>query len=338
MLNSLNRRDFISAFGIGLSFPSAALLSSESDISRSTENPRFWSADQNRIRFGSTNITNPVKILFVSDTHLYIDDFRGEPFRQYSARMAGAYNETTHFQTGIKTNPEESLRFLPSLIQIEKPDAVVLLGDILSFPSEAGVELLCSILDETGVPWYYISGNHDWHYEGLPGTELELRKEWTAKRLTPLYHGNNPMMYTVNLNGLNIVLIDDSVYEIIPEQLDFLRVQIDSGIPFILGMHIPLYVPGRDVGFGCGHPDWNAANDRNWEIERRPRWRESGHSEVTFAFHYEVFSAPNILGVFTGHIHGSFTDSLNGVPQFVVPTNSNGNYKIAEFKPIGNWK
>jgi hypothetical protein len=102
-------------------------------------------------------------------------------------------------------------------------------------------------------------------------------------------------MAAIEVGGLRAVVIDNSTYEILPEQAAFFREQVASGAPLALFMHIPLYAPGRAVGFGCGHPDWNAAHDKNWQIERRMKWPESGHTPTTLAFRRDVFAAPNLL-------------------------------------------
>ena len=292
--------------------------------------------DGDRARFYLEGLSQPVKLFVISDTHLFRDDQRGEPFRQYSERMAGAYHKTTDIHTGNPTDPETALAATLEKAKQYAPDALVLLGDMVSFPSEAGVEWLVGKLNETELPWYYISGNHDWHYEGLPGSEIELRGQWAPKRLGPLYRGENPLMYAVDIKGIRLVMIDDSTNEILPEQLEFFRAEAALGQPMILGMHIPLYAEGRGLGFGCGHPDWDARHDHVWEIERRERWPETGHSATTLAFRREVLAAPNMLGVVTGHIHQKSLDVIGGTPQFVVPMNAAGGYLQVEILPSGN--
>ena len=98
-------------------------------------------------------------------------------------------------------------------------------------------------------------------------------------------------------------------------------------------VHIPLFAPGRPTGYGCGHPDWSAKTDRNHELERRPKWPESGHTAVTMDFHREVFAATNLLGVFAGHIHRQSIDVMNGIPQFVTNANATGAFMDVEFLP-----
>lgn len=168
----------------------------------------------------------------------------------------------------------------------------------------------------------------------MSGAMEELRDEWIEKRLLPFYQGNNPLMASYDLNGIRFVTIDNSTYQISQEQLVFFRNQVEQDIPMVLIMHIPLYVPGKSMLFGCGHPDWGAENDRNFEIERRPRWPEIGHTKTTFQFHREVFEAPNLLGIFAGHIHQNSMQLIKGKPQFVADDNASGAYLDVHFNPM----
>ncbi|MCW5552572.1 MAG: metallophosphoesterase [Verrucomicrobiae bacterium] len=292
-----------------------------------------FALDENRARFFSKAVKSPFKVMVIADTHLFRDDERGELFRPYSARMARAYNQTRHFKTGEPTNPEAGLVEALRLAKEAKVELVALVGDMVSFPSEAAVEWLAERLTEAALPYLYVAGNHDWHYEGMEGALENLRWTWIEKRLRPLYQGQNPLMAVREVNGVRFVALDDSHYEILPEQLEFYRAQVRSGQPLVLLVHIPLYAPGRSVGYGCGHPQWGAATDRNFELERRPRWPPAGHTEVTMTFHREVFSTPNLLGVCAGHIHRSSLDVLDGIPQIVTDANATAAYLLAEFLP-----
>lgn len=292
-----------------------------------------FALDGQNIRFFSPAIAEGFRVLVMADTHLFADDQRGEPYREFSRRMAGAYNQTRHFQTGEPTHPAQGFERSLVLARESEVQLVALVGDIFSFPSEAAIEWALERLENSGLPYLYVAGNHDWHYEGMPGTTEELRRTWIERRLLPLYQGANPLMAVRRIRGIRFVAIDDSTYEILPEQLEFFRAQVATGDPLVLLVHIPLYAPGRPVGFGCGHPDWGAKTDRNWEVERRPRWPEEGHSEVTLAFRREVFSTPNLMGVLAGHIHRPSLDVVNGIPQFVSDANATGAYLNVEFSP-----
>lgn len=332
------RRSFLKkavcSLALGVPMLSRSIQAKEESLSRFRLGDTF-ALDENNVRFYSRQIKEPMKIMILADTHLFMDDQRGEPFTSFSCRMAKAYNHTKHYLTKASTDPSTSfVKSLEYAKNSKKYDAVTLLGDIVSFPSEAGIEWASQKLKESGLPWYYISGNHDWHYEGMPGTEKDLRAEWTKKRLSPLYQGNNPLGYAVDVKGIRLVMLDDSIYEILPEQLAFFKKQVAEGVPMILMMHIPMYAPGRSVGFGCGHPEWSETTDKNWKVERRPHWPVNGHSAVTMEFYKTVFNAPNLLGIFAGHVHRQYLDVINGKPQFVVPTNSNQGFMTAEFIPV----
>ncbi len=293
-----------------------------------------FAVDENQVRFFSRACQAPFKVMVIADTHLFRDDERGESYRQYSARMARAYNQTRHFKTGEPTNPEAGLVEALRQAQVSKVDLVALVGDIVSFPSPAAVEWIGERLAGAGLPYLYVAGNHDWHYEGMEGSLGELRRTWIEKGLRPLYQGQNPLMAVREIKGVRFVALDNSHYEIQTEQLEFYREQVRTGRPLVLFVHIPLYAPGRSVGYGCGHPQWGAATDRNFELERRPRWPKSGHTEVTLAFHREVFSTPNLLGICAGHIHRPSLDVQNGIPQLVTDANATGAFLLAEFLPV----
>lgn len=333
---SLSRRDF---FGLSLGAAVVASSSNHETLAESSKSTQgfpltTFSSDYTSVRFYTKAVDKPVKILQLSDVHLFIDDERGNEFRQYSDRMAKAYNHTRHFESGADTNPQEALKDIATRAKGQGYDALALTGDIVSFPSAAGVDYVKKTLSDVDAPFYYVCGNHDWHFEGMEGSERELRDEWIEKRLKPLYPtGVNPLAYAVKIKGVKLLFIDDSIYEILPDQLEFLKRELSENAPTLLFMHIPLYAPGRRVAFGVGHPDWNAAHDGNYKIERRPRWPEEGHNKTTYAFYNEILNARNLLGVFTGHIHSTSLDILNGKPSSVVRAANDGSTLKIEILP-----
>ncbi len=290
--------------------------------------------DQEKVFFYAEVIHESIKVFHIADTHLFKDDERGIPYKAYSNRMAKAYNQTTHFKTGVETNPEEAFEQTLALAKEANADLITLIGDIFSFPSEAAIEWVLSKLKDTGIPYIYIAGNHDWHYEGMEGALESLRDRWIEKRLLPLYQGNNPLMAAYDIKGIRFLAIDNSTYQINEEQLAFFKAQVASGMPLVLLVHIPMYAPGKKISFGCGNPNWGAATDRNFTIERRPKWPESGHTQTTLDFHKKVFSAPNLLGIFTGHIHRNSIEMIKGKPQIVADDNASGGYLEINFLPI----
>ena len=290
--------------------------------------------DQQKVFFYAEVIKESIKVVHIADTHLFMDDERGIPYQMYSNRMAKAYNKTTHFQTGVETNPTEAFEQTLAFAKDVNADVITLIGDIFSFPSKLAIEWVLSKLKETGIPYIYIAGNHDWHYEGMEGTLETLRDTWIEKRLLPFYQGNNPLMAAYDIKGIRFLAIDNSTYQINAAQLAFFREQVASGMPLVLLVHIPMYAPGKKILFGCGNPNWGAATDHGFELERRPKWPESGHTRTTFDFHKEVFNAPNLLGIFTGHIHRNSIEIIKGKPQIVADDNASGGYLNINFLPM----
>jgi hypothetical protein len=160
----------------------------------------------------------------------------------------------------------------------------------------------------------------------MTGSSHQLRETWANERLKPMYQGNNYLFGHYDTNGIRMVFIDNSTYEIVPEQLEFFRQQISSGIPIILYIHIPLYMPGRSMGYGCANPQWGEETDRGFEVERREKWRKGGHTPTTFSFYEEVFNAKESAGNFAGHTHRPALDVRNNIPQIVSGPNTTGYY------------
>ena len=115
-------------------------------------------------------------VMFLADTHFTIEDERGREFYDNTRRMGGAAVQPQNY--GKSNGRERAL--LRSLDKAKKEQAalVILGGDIVNFPSLASVEHLKAMLDASGLNWTYTAGNHDWHYEGEPGTSFAQREKW----------------------------------------------------------------------------------------------------------------------------------------------------------------
>ena len=328
----MKRRSFIQRTtllgGIGLSPFSFGFSSNKNDLLQSNV---YVTMDQEKVSFYAEKIKENIKVVHIADTHLFMDDNRGIPYTKFSSRMAKAYNQTTHFKTREKTTPMECFENTLTYAKEVNADVITLVGDIFSFPSELAVEWVNSKLEATGIPYIYVAGNHDWHYEGMSGELDSLRDTWIDNRLLSLYQGNNPLMAAYDIKGIRFLAIDNSTYEINDEQLAFFSEHSASGMPLVLLVHIPMYAPGKGISFGCGNPNWNASTDRNYKLEKRPRWPVAGHSKTTFNFYDEVFNSPSLLGIFTGHIHKNSIEIINGKPQIVSDDNASGGYLDIDF-------
>src|SRR5690606_16344252 len=91
------------------------------------------------------------------------------------------------YRTGEEGTTTEYFKQLLHYAKEEKVDLIALSGDIFNYPSQVAVAFVKEQLDQTGLPYMYTAGNHDWHYEGMEGSADELRDYWCKKSLAPLY-------------------------------------------------------------------------------------------------------------------------------------------------------
>jgi 3',5'-cyclic AMP phosphodiesterase CpdA len=181
-----------------------------------------------------------LKFMQITDAHISLSVAGETNMMQYAERMHKAYTgPRRHFR---QDTSKTTFEYLDDVLRQARKDGVELLlltGDIVNFPSAASVDYVCARLKETGIPWLYIAGNHDWHYEGFPGSLDALRKTWTEKSLLPLYQGRNPLYYSQVIKGINFVGIDNSTGKVSQQQVDFLKAQLQRTEPIIVLSHIP---------------------------------------------------------------------------------------------------
>jgi predicted MPP superfamily phosphohydrolase len=181
-----------------------------------------------------------LRMLQITDSHISIANENEADMMKYGERMHKAYS-TPRKHYALDTSKTTFQYFDDILLKAKKQKVNLLLltGDIVNFPSASSVKYVYDKLTETGIPWLYISGNHDWHYEGLPGNIDSIRNTWTKKSLLPFYSGRNPLFYSTIIHGINFVGIDNSTGEVNEDQIRFLKDQLTKPEPIIMISHIP---------------------------------------------------------------------------------------------------
>ena len=312
----ISRRDFI---GATAAFAAAAGCTGPRCSIGKTNRP-FSLDGRCTLRMPVPGLKESVNFLVVGDTHFNFHDGRDDAYADNYKRMARSPATRDALAKAMKRAREV------------QTDIVLLVGDILSFPTLANIDHLRAELDRCGLPWLYVAGNHDWHFEGDSGSDIEQRARWAESRLKPFYQGENPIMYSRVVKGVRMVMIDNSVYHVLPEQLAFWKQEAAKGDPIALFMHIPLWLEGWNITT-CGHPDWGAATDPYWEIERRARWAEK-LMPSTYAFREAVINTPNLVGVFTGHKHKLMVGQSRNALFFSVPWNRDGSCMEVRLSPL----
>ena len=333
-MQNISRRRFlrtagVAAVGAALS-PSDILLSADRKKKGLPAGPvcNYRFADGvGTLRIWSSDVREPVRLFVIADTHLWESDAREEPYSRFSARMHAAYNQVSHYRTLQPTTPAACFRETLETARKIQPDAIVHLGDLVSYPSEYSIEYASGLIRETGIPFYYVSGNHDWCYEGFESDAFKHRETWMS-RLKPFYpEGVNPLMYSIDVKGVKLIFIDDSVDDVTPEQIDFFRNEVRQGIPSLLMMHIGQYLPGHDTFYLGYIPGYRAGFHPGRGVEMLDK--QAGHVRTIERFYREVRRASRedkLLATVAGHNHDVRTEEAEGIRQFGVPFNGNGSY------------
>jgi len=267
--------------------------------------------------------SSPLRILHITDAHVSLSD--DDPPR--TSRMHHAFEHTVDKATGVPTSSAAEFVRLMEMACAKSVDLIAFGGDIVNFPSNETVHWVLDRVRDAGCgrPFIYTAGNHDWHTEGLPGDG-----RYDAQRLPHLDTTLRPLLESsllpdsrlygrTLLKGVEILVLDNSNYQITQEQLDFARRHlVGRGPPTLLMLHMPLALPGVDLPpqLVCGHPEWGAAVDRDWETESRPRWPEEGNLLSTQEFlelvRAQAAPAGRIVALLTGHVHRDFSTPAGG--------------------------
>ena len=274
------------------------------------------------------NQKEPLSIMHITDTHITIPSEDDKEVWQYCKRMHAAYKDTSHHVSGENVSRGEAFRMLVDMAKVKKVDLLVLSGDIVNFPSPKTVEYVHKALKESGVPFLYVAGNHDWHLEGTPGSDNEKREK-CLPILAPLYQGMNPLFNSTIIKGINVVCIDNSTYQINKEQLNFFKQQLKRGYPIVLVMHIPVCT-SQYVDCTMGYEKWGAEIDTIYELEGRQQWSKEGNAPETVEFHQLLMNTPDIL-ILCGHVHTERIEHEKRLQQYVTSLSRDGAYRILKF-------
>ncbi len=271
----------------------------------------------------------PCMMMHITDSHITIPcEEEDSKIWNYCKRMHQAYKNTSSHPCGENISRAESFRMLVDVAKRKEVDLLVLSGDIVNFPSPASVAFVHKTLEESGVPYVYVAGNHDWHLEGTPGSDDEKRQKYIPV-LKSLYQGKNPLYNSTIVKGINVVCIDNSTYQINQEQLDFFKQQLKKGFPIVLVMHIPVCT-SQHHDSTMGYAKWGAEIDKIYELEGRERWSAEGNRPETVEFHKLLMNTPDII-VLCGHVHTWRVEHEKNLQQYVTSLSRDGAYRIVNF-------
>ena len=288
------------------------------------------------LRIWSEEIRESVHLFGMADTHLFEADERNAPYHAYSARMERAYNVVSHYQTHQPTTPAAAFRESLQIASESDADAIIHLGDLVSYPSEYSIEYAADLIRACGKPFYYVSGNHDWNYEGLDDEDKIKARETWMHRLKPFYReGVDPLMYSVIIKGVKLIFIDDSADDVTPAQIEFFRREVAQGLPSLLLMHIGQAFPGHDT-FYLGYPKYEPVYtpEEGLSMYAKADGHRAAQIERFFREVLEAGREHKLLATIVGHEHDVRTEEVENHRQFVLPFNGNGSYTDIHLLPL----
>jgi len=218
------------------------------------------------------------------------------------------------FSFSVIGDPESDLPNLKKALAISKSNGdefTVIVGDLTHVGSEKELREVKKVLDESGLKYYAVPGNHDLY---------------SAKKLA-----NDPTKYYQEIIGrpfdkvlvnekLTLLLIDNSDEDegISAEQMEFINeiLSPNKGNIFIF-LHIPVYHPESTYIMGYSNADVSKQKDELLNILKEA----------------------SVSAIFAGHLHHTSSYEWSGIKFFVAGSvNSLRNWQTPRFLEVKVYK
>lgn len=246
------------------------------------------------------SVSKPYKIIFLSDTHISLCDERDS---MLSEKAAARYDSA---RSKDGTGADVTFRAMMDYVKKEKPDLLILGGDIIDSAMFASLDFVKKELDSTGIPYLFTMGNHDFEY----GDEYFTQTAYSVylPRLNALR--DTSLDYQI-LEGpdFTVFAVDDKGSQISAEALDAFRSLKASGKPVLLVTHVPIEpIESKDL---CMLTKQVWGEDANGNSKVLMGYGACIPNETTTDFINEVCADDSpVFLVLAGHIHFYHKDSL----------------------------
>lgn len=259
---------------------------------------------KNEIHIG---IENPFTFLHMTDTHLTLVDERDN---ERKAELAKSRRQWF--------SPAEEVLAEASAYAKEKGYTICHTGDLLDFVSFQNIDRAKSFCQENDV--FMAAGNHEFsQYVGEAWEDAAYRNQSLSKVQAAFQ--NDIRFSCREINGVNLVAIDNGYYLFEQVQLDALKDVAKQKKPMILFMHTPLYTEslynfskarGGDAVYLMATPeekmDWYSGH----------RFRQQRADAVTKDAYDYIMAEPLIKALITGHLHVNYEERLASGAQQIV--------------------
>ena len=244
---------------------------------------------QNTLAIGADK---PFVILHISDTHLTeTDQNDSEERRQFAEDR-----RKVHFPCNLKVLEEVRA-------YVKKTGHLLInTGDMLDFITPENLRIARQFAEDTRM--VMVTGNHEyWHCEKNRFSYDDVYETYASKNTTLAqvqeYFENDIRFFCREINGVNLVGMDDTDYHIDAALFEKLKQVEAQGKPILLFMHIPLYSPhlGKDARSSLNAAPEFFENCHPVDVfERTP-------DELTCQICDHIRKSPYIKCVISGHTH-----------------------------------
>ena len=218
-----------------------------------------------------------------------------------------------HYKLGVKAS-EQGLACVREMVQTEKPDLVVVTGDIIySAPADSTLSVVLKTFAKLGVPFCMTFGNHDYDFK-TPVVALYNQMQKTPNCVMPVLQGKNTdyslpilssngkrtaaVLYCIDTHNKPAIGGIGGYQWISHNQITWYRQrsmvykQKNGGrpVPSLAFLHIPL-------------PEFNYATDNTQCPMYGSRLEKAYSPSINSGMFASIKEMGDIMGVFCGHDH-----------------------------------
>lgn len=218
-----------------------------------------------------------------------------------------------HYKLGVKAS-EQGLACVREMVQTEKPDLVVVTGDIIySAPADSTLSVVLKTFAKLGVPFCMTFGNHDYDFK-TPAVALYNQMQKTPNCVMPVLQGKNTdyslpilssngkrtaaVLYCIDTHNKPAIGGIGGYQWISHNQITWYRQrsmvykQKNGGrpVPSLAFLHIPL-------------PEFNYATDNTQCPMYGSRLEKAYSPSINSGMFASIKEMGDIMGVFCGHDH-----------------------------------
>ena len=218
-----------------------------------------------------------------------------------------------HYKLGVKAS-EQGLACVREMVETEKPDLVVVTGDIIySAPADSTLSVVLKTFAKLGVPFCMTFGNHDYDFK-TPAVALYNQMQKTPNCVMPVLQGKNTdyslpilssngkrtaaVLYCIDTHNKPAIGGIGGYQWISHNQITWYRQrstvykQKNGGkpVPSLAFLHIPL-------------PEFNYATDNTQCPMYGSRLERAYSPSINSGMFASIKEMGDIMGVFCGHDH-----------------------------------